>query len=182
MTEKAHSLFEAPLGVLMGVAHSPVCNYVIPGLTSWLIGEHEDGVTLRMFTASRHPREPIAPHSHRYDFRARVLTGSVEHTLWVPGDNLHGDEFEVLHQSTPKTIGDFDCTRGERGYWKPCTYPYDVNRIYQLLAEEVHSIQFDKGTIVLLEEQPDRTNSFMLNPVVAGNTLYIGDTQPWMFK
>lgn len=193
---KAHSLWEAPLAFLIQRKHSPIHNYIIPGLSSWLIDEPEEGVKLRMFIATRHPQEVIAPHNHRYDHRARVLIGEVVNTIWIPDGNL-GDEFEKEILRYSSQTGIYVRSVGERSKWRPTAHVYGATQLpqraydrggndyreYNLSAEAVHSIKFKRNTILLLEEQPDKVNeSFLLNPVELGRTCNIGATQPWMFQ
>ena len=46
--------------------HSPIHNYILPGLTSWVLKPAGDGHgMIRMFEASRETQEFITPHSHR---------------------------------------------------------------------------------------------------------------------
>ena len=79
--------------------HSPIHNYIIPGLSSWMIGEKSNFGTVRAFTCEREHIESISPHSHRYDFECFVVKGSVKNILWEKsedGDLYQETEIEYL--------------------------------------------------------------------------------------
>src|SRR5688572_7069582 len=70
------------VAALLKMAHSPIRNYAIPGLTSSLIGAPSPAGTVRLFQNSRDHQEPIVPHSHRFDFMCWVLAGAVRNRVW----------------------------------------------------------------------------------------------------
>ncbi len=45
------------------IKHSPIRNYIIPGLTSWLIRDHGDNGMVRLFEMTRHQIAEIAQPS-----------------------------------------------------------------------------------------------------------------------
>jgi hypothetical protein len=62
--------------------HSRLGNYIVPGLTSHLVGGAEFG-KVRVFSTERSARDFITPHSHRFDFTSLVLSGTVHNTLYI---------------------------------------------------------------------------------------------------
>lgn len=69
---------------ILSLTHSHVHNYVIPGLTSSLIGEQSPHGSVRVFQCLRDHQEVITPHSHRFDLTCIVLRGSVMNRIWEP--------------------------------------------------------------------------------------------------
>jgi hypothetical protein len=170
---------------LLTMAHSALSNYVIPGLTSYMIGGPLAGKsmgTARMFVNSRNHQEAISPHSHRYAFAALVIKGSVENRIWII-DNARGDEYEetlLVYQGKPGTY-----TREVKGraLWRAVSYSYDTGQWYGMSPSQVHSIAFSKGAVVLMLEGPNVTDeSVVLDPVVDGKTIPVSTVQEWMFS
>ncbi len=79
---------------IKNMMHSPIHNYIVPGLTSWLIGNPSEFGKVRVFTCERNHKEAIVPHSHRYDFQCYVANGNVTNHIWYD-DPKNGDEFIV---------------------------------------------------------------------------------------
>ncbi len=78
--------------------HSPIQNYILPGLTSWVLKPAGDGHgMIRMFESSRETQEFITPHTHRYGLHCEVLAGWVENTTWknseLVGASNNSDEW-----------------------------------------------------------------------------------------
>jgi hypothetical protein len=74
--------------MLLAMAHSPLRNYAIPGLTSSLIGQKSGTGCIRLFENSRDHQENITPHSHRFDFQCWVLAGHVVNRVWIKPNPL----------------------------------------------------------------------------------------------
>jgi hypothetical protein len=163
--------------------HSPAHNYVIPGLTSWLIGApHPVHGCVRLFTMSRHHEEPIIPHSHRFDFRCLVLRGKVHNHIWYR-DSTHGDVFEVSDVTYEGELGKHQRIVKERYRFSKSVRTYAEGEEYGMRAEEFHSIYFERGTSVLFFEGPNRLDlSQVLEPVVDNETIPLFRTEPWMFR
>ena len=162
--------------------HSPAHNYVIPGLTSWLIGtpSREHGC-VRMFTMCRDHEEPIIPHSHRFDFRCLVLAGRVTNNIW--SEAYGGDQFEISDVTYEGELGKHERTVLRRGHFKKVSRSYAAGEEYAMKAEEFHSIFFARGTKVLFFEGPNRlASSQVLEPVVLDQTIPLFKTEDWMFK
>lgn len=163
--------------------HSPAHNYVIPGLTSWLIGQpHPVHGCVRLFTMSRHHEEPIIPHSHRFDFRCLVLRGKVHNHIWS-SDILHGDLYEVSDVTYEGKLGKHQRTVKERARFAKQVRTYADGGEYAMRAEEFHSIYFERGTSVLFFEGANRLEqSQVLEPVVDGAKIPLFKTEDWMFR
>ncbi len=175
---------------LISMQHSPVHNYVIPGLTSWMLGEpSKTHGCVRMFTMSRTHEESIVPHSHRFDFRCLVLKGSVKNVIWTEeqtvsyGEALTGDQYEVSEVTYEGEFGVHKCKPCYRAFFNRKIETYTENKEYSMKAEEIHSIYFSKGARVLFFEGPPRLpTSVVIEPVVDGEKIPLMRTDPWMFR
>ena len=162
--------------------HSPLRNYIVPGLTSWIISKNCTDGLVRMFEMEREQMEFIAPHSHRYNFRCHVLEGKVWNRKFYKFDG--GDTWaEWIHayQGTPgqydvQSSGTYSYTYEER--------EYRAGDDYSMEAKEIHSIRFAKYTKVLFwERESDRSHSVLLTPHVNEvGTVPFPTPEPWMFK
>lgn len=169
--------------------HSPIHNYAVPGLTSWLIGAHTDKGCVRLFECERDHVEPIIPHSHRFDLHCLVLAGTVRNVLWVtrPLANVNVlSTQEDAYTATDHIYGG-KCGEYKRGETKLVaayrkTGSYSAGQTYGMKASEVHSIYFSKGAKVLFFEGPQLTDTnIVLEPFVAGETVPTFKVEPWMF-
>ncbi len=165
---------------LKSMMHSPVHNYIIPGLTSWKIGEPSEKGMVRLFTCSRNHHECISPHSHRFDFDCLVVSGHVDNITWVK--HKDGDEFMVSRLSYNNEIGNHTRLEEEVCKFKSILSRYGEGKIYGMSYNQIHSIRFTKNSMVLFFEGEDKTNeTFMLEPYVNGKKVPTGRVQDWMF-
>lgn len=171
------------LELIVKMAHSPVKNYAIPGLTSYLISESESGI-IRLFHIERDHIEPITPHSHRFDFHCIVLEGEVENILYTQCAIFEsGDNYQ-------ETISVYDGEIGKYKNRKLNILPYNLTFTkyqmgdqYSMKYNEIHSIRFKKGTKVLFFEGVEMTNSsLILEPYVHGEHIENFKVESWMFK
>lgn len=179
---------EQHLQFVLKLAHSPLHNYVIPGLTSYLIGEqanqtHKRG-RVRLFVSEREHFEPITPHSHRFDFTCHVLKGCVSNTIWTPADSpLDGDIYmrsRLMYEGSP---GEYTALPISEERWVKETTQYNEGDTYQMTADQVHSIHFSRGAHVLFFEGPNVSDTnIILEPVANGEHIKTFKTEPWMFK
>lgn len=161
--------------------HAPVRNYVIPGLTSWLICKPETGGIVRLFENTRDHQEQITPHSHRFDFHCQVLSGRVRNIVWVP--DCMGDEFRESELLYFGDMGKYDTKPGLVRRWGMRVSDYHVGQTYSMTYDQVHSIQFAKGTTVLFHEGPTKTNATkIIEPYVDGQVIPSFEVKPWMFR
>jgi hypothetical protein len=160
----------------------PVHNYIVPGLTSWLIGENPvTSEKVRAFTCSVNQQIGITPHNHRYDFQCQVLRGQVINTIWIEDSN--GDEFVETRIKYGNEVGTYE--RQETKISKYIANPevYFPGDWYGLDHDEIHSITFSKGAFVLFFEGKTLTNhSIMLEPYINGRHIPLGKVQDWMFQ
>lgn len=170
------------------IKHNPIYNYITPGLTSWMIREYPDnGGMVRLFEMTRVQMTLISPHSHRFDFKCTVLQGRVSNVLWRKTSNTAGDDWFVPstliyqgEQGKYKLIsGKEACYYGERAIYDEHDKPH-----YAMKHDEIHSIVFEKGAVVLFEEGPKLSDrSIILDPWDQPNgRIPLSDTQPWMFN
>jgi hypothetical protein len=172
--------------LVLSMKYNPVRDYVIPGLTSSLIGAGKGKGQVRLFSQARMHEEPITPHSHRFDFTCLVLKGHVTQCLW-------GEVCSVLHPNAdPYRIkklvhrgkfGEYDQEDGETLLFERSARNYGVNEWYSMKAEEIHSIFFSKGAEVLFFEGPNRLDhSYVLEPISDGRVIPTFRVDPWMFR
>lgn len=168
---------------------NPVHDYVIPGLTSSLMGAGAKG-TVRLFTQERTHEEPITPHSHRFDFSCLVLSGRVKNRIWVgdlpPKVCAYGDEYERTKLVHHGQFGKYDVehlTNEPRLHWHFMETEYRDGEWYHMKAEQIHSIFFGRGSVVMFIEGPNRLDhSFVLEPVSDGRVIPTFKVEPWMFR
>lgn len=166
------------------MAHHPVRNYVIPGLTSALVAGEGKG-KVRVFTNERAHREHITPHSHRFDFACCVLEGAVENIIYtethLAGD---GDPFCVGSLEWLKEFGRYEFRPGDQPTrFTQTSHRYVAGDWYRMSAHEVHSIYFNRGTTVVFFEGPESyANSIVLEPWANGGRVPTFETRPWMFQ
>jgi len=167
---------------LVDMAHAPIRNYAIPGLTSWLIAPRSEKGCIRLFTMEREHEEAIVPHSHRFDFQCYVLEGWVTNTIWTPGN-----EGDLYHSTILHYAGEPGAYTVEDGcsttFSKKSTRYYTGDR-YDMAQDDIHTINFSRGAKVLFFEGPQITDSsLVLQPVVEGyGVVPTFKVQAWMFK
>lgn len=171
------------LEYLMKMAHSPVRNYVVPGITSWLITPASARGCIRLLECTRRQVEHVTPHSHRFGFWSTVLSGSVMNQLWKP-DMRNGDEYaksELVYKGdlgTYERPPEFAVDRYLR-----VDLRYREGDSYYMDANEIHSIIFSRGTTVLIQEGPSVTDrTAILEPFVDGARVPTFSVADWMFK
>jgi hypothetical protein len=173
---------------LAGMIHNRLDNYIVPGLESYLVGGGEHG-KVRIFHQTREARDWITPHSHRFSFTALVISGAAHQTLFY----RHPDDYRLADQWCLSTIDQVCGTDGLRDYchvrdttasrWTQQTTSYGKGKTYSMQPDEIHSVVFDKGTVVLFLESPQlKTQSVMLEPWVNGKCVPTFRTEPWMFE
>lgn len=160
-------------------------NYIVPGLTSHLIGGPKHGL-VRLFESERATMEFITPHSHRFDFTCLVLRGDVANTIFQiggPYDELwcHSEINQVCGKDG---LNDYVHTREEEPtQWHSRTDRYTTGDTYGMKYGEIHSIKFTRGTKVLFFEGPQQTvTSRMIEPWENGAVVPTFRTEPWMFQ
>jgi hypothetical protein len=169
------------LDFLLSMRHSTVENYVVPGLTSSLIGNPSASGTVRLFECSRNHQEVITPHSHRFDFECHVLEGTVTNRVWTP--DSRGDEHQTIRLDYKGKIGEHKKYPQDIRRWSYGTNFYQKGDSYSMTCDEVHSIWFSRDTKVLfLEGATKREFSIALEPVVNGVLIETMQVQPWMFR
>lgn len=167
--------------LLLKLAHSRMDNYVIPGLTSYLIGEQTEQGTLRLFHNTRAHQEVITPHSHRFDFKCLVLKGSVLNRTWTP--EADGDLHYVTELEYRGTNGKYTRVPKTVSSWVYSDERYTAGQTYKMRHDEVHSIWFGRDTFVLFFEGPQASDtSIIIEPCVNGDHIKTMKTEPWMFR
>ena len=166
--------------------HSTLHNYIVPGLTSHLIGGDDKHGRVRLFHAERETREFITPHSHRFDFTCVVLRGEVTNTIFEPGTPC--DEQYVMSTINQvcgaNGLNEYVHTRDkEPSRWRAIEYIYGTGDTYSMTHDQIHSIKFARGTRVLFFEGPQLSiTSSMIEPWENGKVVPTFKTEPWMFE
>ena len=186
--------------------HSPLENYIVPGLTSWLISDPSPRGCVRMFEMLRNQEMAISPHSHRFDFQCVVLEGDVTNTIWRKYKPLALASLEYFSYCNPLMVDErkriassdeFQRTElkylGKPGQYSkspikeiekyyPVVSTYKKGDQYHMTADQIHSIRFSKGAKVLFMEGPNITDTTnILDPYVNGVNVHQSDVLPWMF-
>jgi hypothetical protein len=181
------------LEALLKHAHSPIQNYIVPGLKSYMIGNEGPNGCIRLFVASREQLVAIAPHNHRYDLVSRVLQGRVLNRIWTAYTGALRDpaaDYYVARKLTYKGApGQYDTEDGDTALYTSSTRIYSASgensqtAQYSMSHKDIHSIQFSKDAAVLVMQGPDvSASSIVLLPKVDGETCDTAKTEPWMFK
>lgn len=162
-------------------------NYIVPGLTSELVGDGDRCGKVRLFTATRAATDFITPHSHRFHFTALVLAGLVKNTLFQ-GDGASAASEEWCASTITRVCGANGIEKFEHNRsadpvpWVRETAAYGPGQAYRMMDYEIHSVQFARGTKVLLfEGPPTTTRSVMLEPWCDGAVVPTFKVEPWMF-
>ena len=172
---------------LNAMKHSPIRNYIIPGLTSWLISTptKEHGC-VRLFENDRQPFHTIEPHSHRFDFSCQVLEGTVTNRVWRPAvqsEQPHADEFMIKFMQYKGEVGEYKTTIGGVNRWVSTETTYGAGQWYHMVSDQIHSIQFSKGAKVLFFEGPENNDiTMLLQPWVDRELVNTFKVEDWMFK
>lgn len=171
------------INFIRSMCHSPVYNYVIPGLNSYLVGGVPGaGGCVRLFECVRNHQETITPHSHRFDFQAHVLAGEVINRIWRL--DTKGDMYQKSNLFYDGKIGKYKhvLNSEKADLWRYDDHVYLQGDSYGMMHDEIHSIFFKRGTLVLMFEGPQRSDqSAVLEPLVRGKVIDTLITQPWMF-
>lgn len=166
---------------LKSMMHSPVHNYIVPGLTSWLLGEPSEHGKVRLFSCERNHLEYIAPHSHRYDFQCIVLRGTVRNLIFT--ENRDGEEMVCTTVKYGREIGSYVVEHAEIKRYSYNSTIYSTSQQYAMKHNEIHSIYFSKDALVLFLEGPElKQTSLMLEPFINGKRIPTGTTHYWMFE
>lgn len=167
---------------ILPLRHSPIRNYVIPGLTSWLIGQPSATGTMRLFQNARNHQENITPHSHRFDFRCWVLRGSVRNKIWQPS-SYSGDWFTRTELLYMGTTGAYERGESLHSRYTCETAVYGTGDWYGMMAHQIHSIEFAADTEVLFIEGPSiKSQSVILEPFIDGESIHTFEVKGWMFR
>jgi hypothetical protein len=166
------------------LAHSPVTNYVVPGLTSYLIGSPSEHGCVRMFHSEREHQECLTPHSHRFDLQSWVIQGSVTNIIWTPttDEDPNADLYKTTVLNYKGDIGQYTPSEGGVNKWKAFAKRYSEGDCYQMNAEEVHSIRFSRGAIVVIFEGAQVSDSsIIIQPYVNDKLVPTFKVEDWMF-
>lgn len=88
------------------MAHSGIHNYVVPGVSSYLIGGTPQGGEgcVRLFHCERDQQEAVTPHSHRFNFHCVVLKGQVINRVWRPSEGSRNADIYTKSIQRPTSV------------------------------------------------------------------------------
>ena len=171
----------AMLALVHATKRSPLRNYCMPGLTSWLLTEPSEQGCLRLLEATRDIDEWITPHSHRFDLRCTVLEAEVTNIIFTP--HSLGDDWCATKLVYKGTAGKYTQSPGGVLAYEVTPTTYGVGETYRLNAEVVHRITFRRGAIVLMEEGHKKyDHTTILEPFIDQARVPTFRVEPWMFK
>lgn len=170
------------LQVIKKMGHNQVDNYVLPGLTSSLVGGFGFG-RVRLFSAEIETREWVIPHSHRFDFGCLVLHGEVENILFEPGRGRPYGKATIRHHQNTR-FGQYTVERhDETIHYAETSIRYTAGQVYCMKADQIHSIRFGETARVLFFEGPETSDtSVVLEPWCNGKVVPTFETASWMFQ
>lgn len=153
-------------------------NYIIPGLTSTLLGSPAAGGMFRLFEMRRDQEVEVVPHDHRYDFQCFVLEGEVRNRLYCVLERRNVPTHAVfLHDPDTHAVS------GPLGLVEASFHEstYLEGDWYDMKASQFHSIWFGKGTKVLfIEGRKQNELSRCLVPYVNGRVCDTFYWRDWM--
>jgi len=165
--------------IIESMRSDTLSNYIVPGLSSSLL---ENG-KVRLFDCSRNHQESIVPHSHRFDFASLVLCGKVVNKIWTSTTESSGDFFEETYLRYGGKPGSYMSAVHGRDFYNYRSKTYEQGKWYVMKSDDIHSIEFERGTKVLVFEGPQITNtSTILEPVVNGKKIPTHVVEDWMFQ
>lgn len=132
-------------------------NYIVPGLDSTLIGK------VRMFEMKREQDAFITPHSHRFDLSCYVLQGRVTNHIFQPVEgyspfgmpDTRGSSYGRSRLKYGGQPGHYEkVSDGVARYYKNSKV-HEKGDWYDMAHDVIHSINFEKGSKVLIFEGPD---------------------------
>ena len=168
------------LELLQAMKHQTVRNYVLPGLSSSLIGTGQHG-KIRLFESERYTFEHITPHSHRFDFQCLVLRGTVLNLVFSEAED--GDLYACGHLKVTTGMGGYKFSRDiERKFYKIDGKSYVAGESYGMRYNEIHSIKFSKAAVLFFEGPELTDQTVVLEPVSDGLVIPTFKTEDWMFK
>lgn len=173
---------------LLGMSHSALQNYIVPGLQSRLLAERsaEHG-SVRLFVNTRQQHHHIPPHSHRFDFQCLVLRGWVINMIFskkiAAADANKADLFTATSLQYQGKPGQYAKTTLENELWVMKATTFNEGERYGMRHDEVHSIKFSHDAVVLFFEGPEVTDqTLVLEPFVDGKTVPTFKVEDWMFQ
>jgi hypothetical protein len=171
------------LDYLLSVAHSPIYNYVVPGITSWLITNPSPNGCVRLLHSSRDQYSYVTPHSHRFNFTAIVLKGEMENILFQLSLETNSDSYYSSTLFYGGKPGEYEKSSHNVEDYSTISTTYKELESYEMQSNQIHSVYFARDTYVLITEGPQVTKATtILEPVVNGKVIPLFKIEPWMYK
>lgn len=171
------------IDIIDSMRHSSLGNYILPGVTSSLIGGTTQSGCVRLFEMSREQNTLVTPHSHRFAFTCLVLRGQVTNTIWHRSSHVSADLFAVSKLTYQDSPGQYAIEALPQALYAPSDRSYFPGEWYEMTADQIHSIRFSRGAKVLFFEGPNVTrNTVILEPLSSsGAKVNTFKTEDWMF-
>ena len=184
LSEETHVDNTKLLDTVRSMAFSTLRHYIVPGLTSQLIGIGPRG-KVRLFESERNQRDFILPHSHRFAFTCLILQGAVTNIVYRrdPGNGeLYAEG--CLRMPEGGAPGDCVLTPGAHAVaYSEQRTRYTAGATYSMRPSEVHSVAFEAGAAVLFFEGPKESDtSIILEPWANGARVPTYGRTSWMFQ
>ena len=173
--------------LLRDMGHSRVKNYIVPDVTSMLVGS-DDGSQgrVRIFDSRRDQDMLVTPHSHRFDLWSYVVEGSVENTIYAQARvGETGDMYKKVYQKFGGEIGEFEVSSEmPKQRYNKFVNTYNRGDSYFMEYDQIHTIKFSRDTVLLIiEGKPKSSNNAVLFPVTNDDTVINTlTTEEWMFR
>lgn len=168
---------------ILELAHSPIFNYIIPGLNSYLISDVGDKGKIRLFHSTRNHQENVTPHSHRFDFQCLVLRGHVKNKIWKMQESEDSDLYQLTQIEYLDSPGQYKHELLNVNPWEMVEDTFYAGDWYQMQHDQIHSISFSKNSFVLFFEGPTITKySVYIEPFVDGKLIKTFKVEDWMFQ
>lgn len=178
--------------LLREMGHSKVDNYIVPDVSSQLIGSDSgERGRVRIFDSSRDQDMFVTPHNHRFDLWCYVVQGEVENILYKTHyanlqkiQSSRADTYDVVQQRYNGEIGEYEEIRRNKDRYAKFSTKYTEGSQYFMRYDEIHSIKFGRGAMLLIiEGKPKRDSNQVLLPVdYQGNTINTLSNEDWMFR
>ena len=130
-------------------------NYHTKGL-HYLCLKRSEKLTEKLYFISQEAacRHLVVLHDHRYDFYSRVLVGRCMNILFEEGSD--GIKYNEFVYDTPLNKGAGFLRKGETSLAVESMDDYQPGEYWTQLAEEIHTIQCDRNTILYQRQYEDR--------------------------
>lgn len=148
---------------LATMADNSYCDFHAPGLDYLCLGRGPIQTTKAyFFDRMADADKPVMPHNHRYDFYTQVLAGRCTHARFRLCSPTDPSPFKRTYRqrcwNSPLIDGGkgWDIPDAGRVSLVPMREEYMPGEGYFVSAEEIHDIDVDRETVLLITQFPNR--------------------------